>query len=273
MAEKEVGALANPCFSYDRCPRYERLNEVAAAREQVRLALELGPAAVPGVKVEGGKPPPLTAASWRKRAQKEMARWEVERKENDDPRNTMWALIVFSDGVRRLSAEECDRDGYVQAFVVTKDNKTVTVGQSKPKTDEVQPHHTTFLTEYDTSAQAQSTGDMVEGVKTVRTVNDTCGIILFELTKVLIKFHATMKIMDEKVYSHLSLYTEASNHMDEARDALDAVERYTDCYKVIMEMVQDRIAHVLRLALQAQRADAVCTAPLSCLAALSLIHI
>ena len=118
MAQREIGSLGNPCFSYARCPRYHRLHSKANAREHARLAAELEKAAEGGAK--------LSKASWKKKAASELAKWEQDSKE-EEATNNLWALVVHADEVRPLEPAECKRDGYVHGLQIINDRKCLTV--------------------------------------------------------------------------------------------------------------------------------------------------
>ena len=188
MVQREIGSLGNPCFSYDRCPRYKRLHDRANEREHARLGLELDRAA-------GGADAKLSRASWKKRAAKELAKWEEDNKEADGANSSLWALAVHSDEVRPMPAEESAAEGYTHALVITNDRKSLTVGVSRPLPGEKTAHHTVFLAEYDSAAQAQSTGGGEDGVLSVRTVNDTCAIIIYELGLVTLAVGETVILL------------------------------------------------------------------------------
>ena len=222
VAESEIGELQNPYFSYERCPRYTRLHEFSVDKERKRLDKVLDEAA-------GGEGQKLSAASWRKKAAQEISRWEEERKHSDDRSQSLWLVVVHADEIRTLSAADCARDGYRSAMLIIRDKQVLLVGQSAPLPSETVAHYTVFLCEYEDNATATAQGDNGEaGIKSVRTVNDTCAIIIHELAKVMFKLLLATRLIDFQLSSHLSLYTDVTGRFEDMRKTLIQLERHTD---------------------------------------------
>ena len=250
VAEGEISSLGNPYFSYDRCPRYNRLHKIAIEKEHRRLDAVLEP---PG----GEKGAKLSAASWKKKAAQEIARWERERKLADNNPQSLWQMVCTAEEIRTFTPAQCKAEGYKHAMLIINDKQTMTVGQSMPLQGERSAHHTVFLVEYEDASHASAEGDGAEGVTSVRTVNDTCAIIIYELGKVALKLLLAFKLMDSTLTSHLSLYSEATGRLEDMRRALVQLERHTEAYKVVLDVIKERVAQIIRAALDAQRAGAL----------------
>ncbi len=258
LAEAETAALENPYFSYDRCPRYVRQHKVAGDRNRDYIQRRLKEAA--GGK-EGDK---LGKSAWRKLAKEEIAIWEAERKEQDEHPESMWYVTAQAKEIRTLPKDEARRDGYVHALLIIKGKQAITVGQSIPLKGETTAHYTCFLSEYDEPHFARGV-DPVEGaghegedgVFGVRTVNDVCAILVYELAKVALKRLKACALLDRALAGHLQLHAEASEKLDEMRLAFIQMEPHPHTYKLALEVLSQRLPGIVKNALEAQRSGAL----------------
>lgn len=253
VAER-ASAWRSRYFSYHRCPRYGRLHRAARVREDARIRGLLAEAE----RETGSK------TAWRKLATVEIARWEAERKRDAENPESLWYVTATADEVRTMLKDEAKRDGYAHALVIVNGKQTLTVGQSIPMEGEASAHYTVFVGEYEDAHfasmvdAAQGAGHEGEdGVNAVRTVNDVCAIIIYELAKVVLKRLTACALLDRALAGHLCLHAEASSKLDEMRRAFIQLERHTHAYKLALDILKERIACIVKNALGAQRSGAL----------------
>lgn len=258
-AERELAAIGNPHFSYDRCPRYGRLHEVAASKDDARVKARMDQLA----ERSGGT---ISDTAWKKLVADELAAMEAERREVDEnPQlSSPWYLTVMADEIRTLPKEEAERDGYVHALLIIHDKQTVTVGQSMPLEGETSAHYTEFLCDYATPDFA-SMADSAEGVGhegedgviRVRTLNDASAVIIYELAQVARKRLMACALLDRALAGHLNLHAAASGKLDEMSRALLQLEPLSSHYKRSLDILTKQINSIVKNLLDAQRAGAL----------------